>query len=632
MSGTRILVVEDERIVAEDLKGKLEAMGYAVVHLAASGEEAVQAARETRPDLVLMDVQLSGEMDGVQAADLVRRELGIPVVYLTAYADDETLERAKVTEPFGYLVKPFGERELRSAIEISLYRNRVEQELRRGREWLATTLASIADAVIATDADGRVAFMNGVAERLTGWAEDDAKGQPLGDVFAISDEKTGVPNGAPLDKALHDGEVVSITDHVLLSRQGELIPIDDTGAPIRDHTGAIVGAVVVFRDVTERRRAQAATIETSRLDATATLAGGVAHRFNNLMTAVMGYANLLKSDLVDQPGAEEMLDCIANASRQAAELTQQMLAFARRGKYHLEVLDLNGVVQDALALYGDKHGDRVRLTYEAAPDLWAVRADRVQMIQVFVNVYLNAVEAIDGRGSVRVSTANVAVKEGDPLPAAGMTPGDYVGLVVEDSGRGIGEVALCRVFEPFYSTKDLGRGLGLAAVHGIVRNHCGFITVTTASGRGTTFRVYLPASRSLTPAAPESAIARGSETVLVVDDEEMVRDVLEESLGRLGYRVLVAGDGKQAVDIARTHDGEIHAAVLDMEMPVMDGSHACPLLMDARPEIKIVIYSGYELDERSQALLEAGADAFARKPFSAEALGRRIRTLLDAGE
>lgn len=256
MTGARILVVEDEGIVAMEIKDRLEGLGYKVSELASSGEEAIQKAERVLPDLVLMDIILKGSMDGVEAAEKIRANLGIPVVYLTAYSDDSTLQRAKIAEPFGYILKPFDERELYSTIEMALYKHKMERKLMESEQWLATTLKSIGDAVIATDKGGFITFMNPAAEKLTGWKKDDALGIDLCEVFKVVDEDTLAPIESPVTRALSSGSAASLKDNSILMAIGKEVPIDYCATSISDGKGGALGTVLVFRDITERKQAE----------------------------------------------------------------------------------------------------------------------------------------------------------------------------------------------------------------------------------------------------------------------------------------------------------------------------------------------------------------------------------------
>ncbi|MEW6220895.1 MAG: response regulator [Thermodesulfobacteriota bacterium] len=256
MEGAEILVVEDEAIIAKHLQKRLQRMGYRVPSLVASGEEAVAVAEASRPDLVLMDIILGGAMDGIEAARQIWQRCDIPVIYLTAHTDDNTLERAKETGPFGYITKPFEDKELGITIQMALYKHRMERQLKEREGWLSTTLRSIGDAVIATDAQARVSFMNPVAQRLTGWSLAEAGGRPLAEVLKIIDGETGEAGECPATRVIRDKAVVSLGYHRLRARDGEEIPIDDSAAPIQNDQGAILGVVIVFSDITKRRQAE----------------------------------------------------------------------------------------------------------------------------------------------------------------------------------------------------------------------------------------------------------------------------------------------------------------------------------------------------------------------------------------
>ncbi|MCR4437792.1 MAG: PAS domain S-box protein [bacterium] len=328
----RILVVEDVAITAMDIKRRLQGLGYEVVGVAASGEDAIAKAENERPDLVLMDIKLKGEMDGVQAAEEVRRRMDIPVVYLTAYSDETTLQRAKVTQPFGYVLKPFEERELHTAVEMALYRHTLERRLRESEQWLATTLRSIGDAVVATDAAGRIVFMNPVAEALVGCTQEEALGKAWNEILTILDEETHDPVSDPVAAVLKDGKPLTLLRTVLVNRRdGRQIPIDDTAAPIRDDSGRILGVVLVFQDVTARREAEErikqqrtylqALIENSPLAVVAVDLEGKVTTVNPAFERLFQYQ---RDEIIGQP-----LDTFVAAedkSGEALALTQQVMA------------------------------------------------------------------------------------------------------------------------------------------------------------------------------------------------------------------------------------------------------------------------------------------------------------------
>ncbi|HOT50840.1 MAG TPA: response regulator, partial [Candidatus Hydrogenedentes bacterium] len=413
-------------------------------------------------------------------------------------------------------------------------------------------------------------------------------------------------------------------DHLFLLR----------GAPLRNDRGHIYGGVGVFQNITARKHAEEALIRMSRMEATATLAGGIAHDFNNLMVGVLGNADLLRMDFKGDPEAADMLSDIIESARRAGELAQLMLAYARGGKNQVREVALNDVVREVLRLHAHAFRSHVSIEERLQPGLWPIKADPTQMHQVAANLCLNAAEALSEGGRIIVATRNVQITEPLDDPPVRIRPGRYVTLGVKDTGAGIPPDVLARIFEPFFTTKFHGRGLGLSAAYGIVSNHDGFIAVQSKPGEGTEFRVYLPACD---PSAREHVVEspgdrRGTETVLVVDDEEAVVQLMRRTLERLGYRILVARNGLEAVQAARTHEGVIHVAFLDLGMPVMSGFDAYPFLREARPDMKIIVCTGYDVDAAAREMFEESACAFMRKPFSQETLGLFLRQALDKRE
>ena len=256
MPKAKILIVEDEKAIAKYIQNTLRALGYVVSVIVSSGEEAIKKAEEIKPDLVLMDIVLKGDMDGIEAAEKIRLLFDIPVIYLTAYANEKLFQRAKITDPFGYILKPFEEKELKIAIEIALYKHEITKKLKESEEWFSTTLKSIGDAVITTDVKGYVTFINPVAERIMGWKEEEILGKPLEDIFYTVDEETGEPIENPVREILREGTIVGLKNVVLINKDGLKISIDDSGAPIKTEKGALFGVVLVFHDVTERKRSE----------------------------------------------------------------------------------------------------------------------------------------------------------------------------------------------------------------------------------------------------------------------------------------------------------------------------------------------------------------------------------------
>nr|HID60014.1 response regulator [Desulfobacterales bacterium] len=618
MPKANILVVEDEGIVAKDIQVSLEGLGYAVPAIALSGKEAVSKARELQPDLVLMDIMLRGGMNGIEAADSIREDLDIPVVYLTAYADAHILERAKVTEPFSYIVKPFDERELYSAIEIALYRHKLEKELKETKNWLATILRSIGDAVIATDRNGSVTFMNPVAESLTGWKEEEALNKELTEVFNIISEKTRKPVKNPVYRVLREGTVVGLANHtVLIARNGTEIPIDDCAAPVRDGRGGITGVVLVFRDITVRKRMEEELLKSQKLESVGILAGGIAHDFNNILMAILG--NISMAKVFAKPGDKvfERLSEAEKASLRARDLTQQLLTFSRGGRPVKKQVSISELIQDSVSFA--LAGSDVGCEFSLPDNLWPVEVDDGQISQVINNLVINADQAMPEGGIIKVRGENITVDKDHPLP---VKEGRYVKVSIEDQGIGIPKEHLSKVFDPYFTTKQKGSGLGLATSYSILKNHGGYISVESELNVGTIFHIYLPALREgLIPEkeVEEEVPIAGRGRVLVMDDEDIVREVAGDMLTQLGYEVESAKDGVEAIELykkAMEAGKSYDVVILDLTVPGgMGGKEAIQRLLEIDPEVKGVVSSGYSNDPIMAEFRRYGFTGVVAKPY-----------------
>lgn len=505
MKNARILIVEDEALVAADLEDRLTRMGYTVAGIADNGEDALRAARENALDLALMDINILGPTDGIQVADELRRQFRVPVIFLTSHADRKTLERACATEPFGYVVKPIEETDLAAAIETALCRQRAEERLDKMERWLATTLRSIGDAVVATDLLGRISFINPEAERLTGWTLREALGRPFADVFRAYTGPDRRLLGDIAQWAIHSGcGSTAKEDVILLGKGGMETPVSDNTAPIRDDAGEITGAIVIFRDLTEKRRMEAEqrrmeerVREAQRLESLGVMAAGVAHDFNNLLSAVVGNADLVEQSLPKDSSLKASTGQILTASRRGAQLCRQLLAYVGQRQRAFTQFDPGLLAIELADLLRVSINKKADLELVFPRDLPAVIGDSGQLQQVIINLVLNASEALsDQPGIIRVTAGTMPVSRQFIANAAvageKSSAGEHVFFEVSDTGCGMGNETLRRVFDPFFTTKFLGRGLGLAAVSGIVRAHGGLLTVDSSPGKGSTFRVLLP--------------------------------------------------------------------------------------------------------------------------------------------
>lgn len=634
--GLRVLVVEDEALIAEELHLRLSRLGMTVVASVDSADGAVARAADTQPDIVLMDIRLRGARDGIEAALEIRRSFDVPVVFLTAHSDIGTLHRAKQAAPFGYVLKPFEEQELIIAIELAVHRHALERQLRESERRYVATLASIGDAVIATDPAGRIAYMNPVAEALTGWVFADARGLPAADVFRVVTEASGGSSIQPLDQASAEQRTITFETAglFLVSRGSEAIPVDANAAPIRDDQGRITGAVVAFRDIRDRRlaedalrRAEEELAQSARMESLGRLAGGVAHDFNNLLTVINGCSDLALVNTGLDPTTRDLLQEIKKAGGRAAEVTRQFVSFARQQPLHPRVVDLNVLIGDAEPIVARLMTEHVALATNLSSRALHILVDPAQVERVVVNLAVNARDAMPTEGTLTIETS-LALVDGGTSEAI---PGAYALLTVRDTGAGMDDAVIRQAFEPYFTTKAVGKGsgLGLATVYGIVKQSGGFVTVDSAPSHGTTFSVYWPCVDEAAPVDAGGAfpadVRRRTEEILVVDDEDGVRALISAILIRQGYRVIEAANGQDALDVFQRSPGSIDLVVTDVMMPGMLGTTLATRLGALKPGVRILFVSGYS---REKVVLGPEAE-FLQKPFTPATLVRNVRELLD---
>ncbi len=640
MTQPRILIVEDDPIIVMDMDDRLRNLGYQVCGDAATGVAAVDMAMSLRPDLVLMDIRLQGAMDGVEAAAHIRARLDVPVVYITAYADPHTLSRARITEPYGYVIKPFTERELHTAVDIALYKHQMERRLRERERWLAATLNSIGDAVLATTDAGLVLLLNPQAEALTGWQQAEAVGRGVGEVLAILDEPSHTRPEHPAHRALRLGVPMELADVLLVARDGRELPIEGCTTLIRDERGSMEGAVVVFRDISRRRREdkereelQSQLFQAQKMEVVGMLAGGIAHDFNNLMTTIVGYASLILSEMVESDPERINVEAIQKAGERAASLTDQILAFSRKQRPEPRLLDLNGVVADLEAMIRRLVGEDVEVISALGSAHYYVKADPSQLEQVIMNLVVNAQQAMPEGGCLTLKTETVKLGAADCAGAAEAYPGAFARLAVSDTGIGIDGETMARIFEPFFSTKGKGTGLGLSIARNIVRQYGGWMEASSVFAGGSTFSVYLPLFGGATEARAWERRSvpdlRGAgQRILLVEDDDGVRGAVTEMLRLGGYQVVPAVNALDARNIFDRDGGRFDMVLSDVVLPDRDGLQLIDELLQQRPDLPVLVTSGYP-DERAQwPLIKERGYGFLRKPFSISELLLAIRAAM----
>jgi two-component system, cell cycle sensor histidine kinase and response regulator CckA len=508
----RILIAEDERIVAGDLQARLRRLGYQVAAVVATGEAAIAAAVRHQPDLVLMDIRLEGSMDGIQAADTIHRSDGTPVIYLSAYADTQTIERAKVTEPLGYLIKPFDDSELRTTIEMALYKRKMEDE---------------------------------------------------------------------------------------------------------------------------RRVLEGQLLQAQKMESIGTLVVGLAHNLNNILAIILGYSSRLERAPDDPAKLSQSVTAINQAVRRGATLIQQLIGVTTKANLLFSSVNVNAVIDDLVHMAAEIFPKTITFIRNLDSTNPFISAEQNQLHQAILNILLNARDAMPQGGSLTITTETVdgaTLRGRFPHPHAG----PYVRITITDTGEGMDEETKRHAFEPFFTTRDRATftGLGLSVAYGIVSSHKGFIDLDSTVGTGTTVLLYFPVeSRSpssvLVADDVPAGLAGGRETILVVEDEEMLRTLVREVLTRSGYAVLEAADGEEGAEVFAAHKESIDLVLLDLGLPKLSGEEVFARIRARDPIARVVFSTGYVREQKTEELLRLGARGVVHKPYTIANMLKTIREVLD---
>ena len=524
-----------------------------------------------------------------------------------------------------------------TAREITERRER-QKALKASEERLRELIENANDIIFTCDMSGNINSLNRAGQKLIGYLAREAVGMNFAHFVAPEFLETA----AEMLARQTTSDASTVYELEIITRCGERAALEVSSQTIFSE-GKAVGVQGVARDITERKRTEQALRasqlqlqQSQKLEAVGQLAGGVAHDFNNLLTAIIGYSQLSLRRLDSEDPVARNINEIMKAAGRAASLTRQLLAFSRKQILEAKVLDLNLVVNDMSQMLRRLISEDVELSTIAATDLDKVKADCGQIEQIIMNLAVNARDAMPSGGKLTIETANVVLDDEYAQQNLPTEPGAYVMLSVSDTGVGMDQQTLSRIFEPFFTTKAIGKGtgLGLSTVYGIVKQSGGYIWASSELGRGTTFRVYLPRVDALTvkeklrlvsPPAP-----RGSETILLVEDDEQVREIVRQILERQGYRTITAPNGEQALAVAHRHIGRIHLTITDVVMPQMNGRELAERLAHSRPDMKILYMSGYTDDATMRLGLLDKQFQFIQKPFAADALASKVRDTLDA--
>jgi two-component system cell cycle sensor histidine kinase/response regulator CckA len=746
MAKAEILIVEDEAIIASVIAGALKKFDFAVQEILNSGEAAVAAALRKKPDLILMDIRLQGAMDGISAAERIQEQMDIPIIYLTAYADEPTLERAKKTKPYGYIPKPFQEIELKTTIEMALYKHGFEVQLKESEARFRSLFENSQDIIYIADKNGDLLEMNPAGLSLFGYSREEILGTQSSRLYAdahdhksfisriksrkslkdvelklrnkrgekiygletantmvdkdgkmsgvqgiirditakkkqeetlallqtaidasseavlISDRSGTIVYGNPAVEAMTGYDALEIVgrnveflgsgvpkgeknqhlwETVLAGNSwaGEFLNQRKDGttyhqraiiSPVRDSEGEISHFVSIASDITLEKKLEEQMIQAAKMDSLGRLASGIAHDFNNYLTIINGYSEMLLAENENGKDSEN-LKVILQAGKNASKLVAKILGFSRRQPPAPAVLDVNANLAELERMVRRLVGDKIELRLDLDPHAGSVFIDPGQLEQVLINLVINARDAMPGGGQLHLVSQFITLDEVGAAGHPALPPGDYAAIRVQDNGTGMEPRVLAQIFEPFFTTKPAGEGtgLGLALVFGIVSQNQGIVWAESEPGRGSTFQLLLPQATTAASAEPERRPGRrfDGRTVLLIEDEPSIRQLLRAILESLGLEVHEAGDGTQGISLAQAMP-HLDLLFSDVVLPGLSGIEVAERVRALHPGAAVILSSGQGESYLKRAGLDLTKVHFIAKPSSRKAIEEKISEAL----
>src|SRR4030043_128518 len=637
----KILVVDNHPVVLKFMSQLLEKAGHQV-WVAEDGLSALEILKTFTPDVIFIDL-IMPHIGGEKLCQIIRKIPALKKAHLiilsaiaaeqeidyTSFGADACIAKGSLDKMAKHVLAALEQAGQKNGVLHppktlgieDVYARNITTELLSVKKHFEVILNGMAEGILEITPEGKIVYTNPKAISLINRTEDQLLSSDFTDLFLESDRQR-------------------IKDHLMeIHRTSQ--PIAANGPltfnekqvslhllPVMDEMQRSI--IIILNDVSEQKRMEAQLIQAQKMEAIGTLAGGIAHDFNNLLMVIQGNVSLMLLDVNPAYPHFEMLRTIEKQVQSGSKLTSQLLGYARKGRYELRPIHLTQMVADTSEAFG-RTRKNITIHRDLAGNLFACEADQGQIEQVLMNLFVNSADAMPEGGDLFLKTAHVdfeEIKGRGYLP----NPGDYILLTVTDTGVGMDSKTIDRIFDPFFTTKEWGRGtgLGLASTYGIVKGHGGYIEVESEKGRGSTFKVYLPASgkpaqQTVRPSAP---ISKAIGTVLLVDDEEVILDVSEKVLKVLGYKVLVARSGAEAIEIFKKHQDSIDLVLLDIIMPHMGGGEVYDRLKEISPEVKVLLSSGYSIDGEASKIMARGCNGFIQKPFDIMQLSQSIRAIL----
>ena len=639
--GKKILVVDNHPVMLKFMADLLEKEKHHVV-TAENGLAAIDILSTFTPDVVFIDL-IMPHISGEKLCEVIRRMPKLKdayIIILSAVAAEGEINASAFGANACIAKGPFNKmrQHILLALEKSdqkpsaflpgeimgredIFPRRITIELLSIKRHFEVILNSMAEGILEITPEGRIVYANPAAISLINLPENKLLGSNFTDLLQEADRLRIKDHlgSMGIQPQIMTEEVSLVTNSKQISLS--LLPVVE-----EEHKSIIF----VLNDLSERKRMEAQFLQAQKMEAIGTLAGGIAHDFNNLLMVIQGNASLMLLNVDPSHPHYEMLLGIVKQVQSGSKLTNQLLGYARKGRYEVKPFQLNQLVEETSKAFGRTRRE-ITVHRELADDLFPIEGDLGQIEQILMNLFVNAADAMPEGGDIFLRTINIP--HGDMKGKLyNPKPGDYVLLTVTDTGIGMDPKTVERIFEPFFTTKELGRGtgLGLASVYGIVKGHGGYVDVESEKGRGTTFKIYLPASKEevYKTIEPPDHISKGTGTILLVDDEEMVLEVGEKLLKAMGYHVLTAREGREAIEVYKKHRETVDLVLLDIIMPNMKGGEVFDCLKEINPDIKVLLSSGYSIDGEASKILERGGKGFIQKPFDMERLSETIRAIL----
>jgi PAS domain S-box-containing protein len=511
-------------------------------------------------------------------------------------------------------------------------RKDAERALRESEAKYRELVQNANSIIMRRNSQGTITFFNEFAQDFFGFTEDQILGRNVIGTIVPERDSSGQDMVAMIQDIGRHPEKYSTHENENMRRNGERVWVAWTNKAIRVKDGVVLEILCIGNDITERKKLEAQLQQAQKMEAIGTLAGGVAHDFNNLLMGIQGRTSLMLMGTDPSHPHHAHLKGIEESVESASELTRQLLGFARGGKYEVKTTNLNELLTRNSDMFA-RTKKEISIYKKFQEDIWPVDVDQGQIEQVLLNLYVNAWQAMPGGGELYLETKNVSLSKKFVRPFQ-LEPGRFVKVSVTDTGIGMDEKTQQRIFDPFFTTKEMGRGtgLGLASAYGIIKNHGGIIDVSGKKGDGTTFTIYLPASEKgfeEHEQKPSDTVKEGTETILFVDDEEMILEVGKELLKEMGYRVQTARSGTEAIELYKDHKNSIDLVILDMIMPEMSGGEAFDRLKEMNPGLKVLLSSGYSIDGQADDIMARGCNGFIQKPFDLAELSAKIREIVE---